>query len=333
MEYNKRAMKRFSSTTMLIAGLLAAAPVAYAQFIPQPASLSASPHSPAPGETVTITATTPVLETAETFYRWRVNGVARPDLSGYGKNSFTATAGDVGTLIRVDVDATSKRDGHAQASLVVTVSDLALTWSAETYTPKWYGGRALPTRSATVAVAAVPQIYLGGALIPPERLIFTWGVDDQDAVRSGVGMDILRVEMSRLYNSSHQVRVRVQDIDRRVRKEGVVLLRPTEPSLLLYPYYPLGGIEPRRSVNASAFPRGLLDFQAEPFFFPIAAKNELTYRWALERRDAAGSPELPYLISIDTTNFQGNATLLELAAEQINGLKFFVSKLFDIKFR
>ena len=196
--------------TSVIAALL---PVYFvlAQFVPDQLVLLSSPESPSPGETVTIQANTPTLDKNRLFFEWTVDGKNRSDFSGLGKNSIKLTAGSVGSVIRIGVKVTGADREIKPTFLVISVSDLALSWFAETYVPPWYKGKALPTQNSVVRVAAIPKFVIGGSAIAPENLIYHWTLDDQENILTGIGQQIFRFRMSDLPKSTHQIEVTVEN--------------------------------------------------------------------------------------------------------------------------
>lgn len=292
----KKDLMKYALT--VFAGLLYGFSV-YAQAVPDLVSLSALPASPSPNSIVTINANTPTLNKNALFFRWTVDGEYRPDLSGDGKNSIGLTVGEVGSVTRVRLDISG--EGSGTDSLEIPVSDLALTWFAETYAPPWYKGKALPIPASVVSVVAVPQIILGRTSLKPEELIYKWALDDEGFIRSGKGEQVFRIKISDYPETTHTVSVSVTDAGGRVQKEGMVFITAVRPKGVIYSVSPLGGIETRSAKSYFATDkRGLFDFTIEPFFFPVSSRKALFYGWELNRNKVAGSPTNPYLLTVDT---------------------------------
>lgn len=295
-------MRIFVTITFL--GLLAVllGTFARAQLVPEALSLIASPASPSPGQTVTVQASTPTFDKNTAFFSWAVDGKARADLSGAGKDSVTFVAGTVGTQTRVSVVVTRSGGEGGSASLNLIVSDLSLPWFAETYTPKWYKGKALPVANSVVRVVAIPQIILGVGTVRPQDLIYKWDLDDQEGALSGIGQQVFRVKVSDLPGVSHRVRVLVEDQGKRVQKSGELFIVPAAgPRVMIYPASPLGGLNPR--VAASLIPankRELMDFSAEPFFFSVVTRKLLSYQWSVGGSEVGGAPASPNIITLNT---------------------------------
>lgn len=287
-------------TTLFILAASAAF-VARAQLLPDPVSLVATPSSPSPRETVLIEASTPTFDRNSAFFSWTVNGNLRPEFSGQGKNQITLTAGEIGSALQVNVEVISPQGVGGTASLSARVSDLALTWFAETYVPKWYKGKALPTQNSVISIAAIPRFVAGGREIPSQNLIFRWGFDDEDRVLAGAGAEVFQIRTSSVPKTSHHIRVTVEDTAGQITKEGEIFIVPANPRLAIYSSTPLGGIEFRTSpafyLTAS---RGIIDFQAEPLFFPVKSRKELPYQWSVGGAEGRGAVGEEYNLSLNT---------------------------------
>lgn len=275
--------------------------IAQAQFLPQSVSLNASPTSPSPGETVAIQATTPLFDRHTAFFSWTVDGVSRPEFDGLGKNVISVEAGSVGSSIRASVSIRRVGGGGEEAGIVIPVSDLALTYFADTYAPRWYKGKALPVSNSAVNVVAIPHIVLDGERVRPENLIYRWTLDEQENVFSGVGEDVFKVRLSPYTRDPVAAKVVIEDIEKRIRKEGNIFIEPQEPQAGIYLFSPLGGIEPRNGTGLYATSKkGLLDFKAEVFFLPISAREGLGFLWQVDGVKVGGAPVNPHLLTVDT---------------------------------
>jgi len=267
---------------------------------PDPLSLFAIPETPGPGEEFTVSARTPTFDKNSARYDWAVNGKKRPDLSGIGKHTIALVAGKLGDTISVSADITRLDGAGGAIALTVRVADIAMPWFAETYVPRWYKGKALPIPESIVRVAAIPEIIIGGRKIPPQNLLFRWGLDNEEKVQEGMGIDSFRFKMGVLPETTHIVSVTAQDLERRVKKTQRVAVAAHDARANIYAVTPLGGIEARRAITDYESRQTVLDVQVEPFFFNIKNRNDLTYDWRLNGQIVSGPAERPYLLTVDT---------------------------------
>lgn len=294
-------MRKFFGKLVIWALTLAAVGTfARAQFLPEEISLVATPSSPSPGENFEVQAATPTFDKNAFFFQWSVNGVARPDLSGMGRSTIKLTAGKIGSVVRIGVTASHPREGTRSAALTVRISDLVLTWSAETYVPKWYKGKALPLQDSVTRVTAVPRIIIDGSAINPDNLIYIWSLDDEDRVLVGPGESVFRLRFSNFPRATHRISLVVEDRLKRIRKEKILLIEAERnPRLSIYEVRPLGGVEPRRSASLFPVSGETLDLLAEPFFFGVASKRALTFTWRVAGSEVTGSAENPFLLTLN----------------------------------
>lgn len=318
-------MQRFLLIIILALALLlidteAPRAAAQIQIMPAPFALNATPSAPSAGETFAIEASTPTTDRNTLIFNWRVNGVSRSDLSGYGKNRILLIAGQVGAITRVSVTATRGSATVGSASTDVRTVNLSLPWTAETYVPKWYQGKALPVAKSVVRISAIPEVVIAGRVIPPENLIYRWSFDDEKDALVGVGEQVFPIRMKDITGSTHQILVVVEDLNKQIHKEAGLLFTSTIPDGAVYPSTPSGGIEYRASAKTFAPPtRGVFDFQFEPFFFPVTSRSELTYQWRIGSTPATGVPENPSILTVDTTTeAQGQVSISVTANDNDN---------------
>jgi len=138
---------------LLFGGLIFAALPAYAQFDTSEGALSISPNPqyPLPNSTVQLTAESPLLDLANSDIEWTVNGAA----AGSGQ-SIKLTVGAPGSATNVSVSV-SGQSGDDSAQLTLIPTSIDLLWEADSYTPPFYRGRAVPTSGSTIRLFAVPH--------------------------------------------------------------------------------------------------------------------------------------------------------------------------------
>ena len=274
-------------------------PLSRNELVP-PFALIATPQSPSPGQKVTITTQATSFDIQRTQYTWTVDGEPRPDASGPGRNSYVFTAAEVGSTKHIDVQAEPMNGRAVTASLIVYTIDIAMTWTADTYTPKWYKGKALPIPQSLIRVAAIPTIIIEGITIPAEKLIYTWE-QNGERVLYGVGKQIFEFQEPEQAWDTPTIVLTLEDRERRIQKEARVMIVSQIPQAVIYQSFPLGGIEFRR--GASAFfpvPPGIIDVQIEPFFFNKQSKYNFSYEWLVQGNPVSGSPKNPFLLTLDT---------------------------------
>jgi hypothetical protein len=283
-----------------ILALVFAAPV-YAQFsIPgaeTALSFSLSPRFPAPGQSVQLSLQSILYDLDTSSIVWSEDGTVIAQ--GDGLKSVTVQAGGLGSAhtIRADISGSS---GSASAQIIVAPAALDLLWEADTYTPPFYQGRALPSAGGRVRIAAIPHlIRANGTTVAPADIVFTWKKDGQlleDA--SGRGKASAVVDGPTLFGSE-AITVDAVSNDGTLQAEAILRLADTKPRLALYEDHPLFGIRFGQAVGATTFvPDNEMTFAAIPYFAPVksTADRNLEYAWSVNGQpvvtDSAHADEL-----------------------------------------
>ncbi|OGZ95898.1 MAG: hypothetical protein A2847_01975 [Candidatus Sungbacteria bacterium RIFCSPHIGHO2_01_FULL_50_25] len=294
----------------------AGAQISFPQLEP-PASITAVPSSPAPGEKVILQAVTPIFNKDTTFFEWTINGQFRSDLSGRGKYSAEITAGGIGSAISVSVRATALDKQVATMSATIRVSDLSLVWHADTHVPAWFTGKALAVPGSTVYVTALPEIASGGKMIDPKNLVYQWSLGDEKKFASGIGKQSIGIQTSKIPNGSHWVRVSIEDLGKTVKKEGSLFIINRNPLVSVYRYSPVGGTEYRSAHTLIHAAKGeLIDLVAEPFFFPGGRKN-IAYAWKVGGTSIEPAAQNPQFLTLKTEGIQAVSLSVSATASSL----------------
>lgn len=148
----------------------------------------------------------------------------------------------------------------------VQAADVTLTWSADTYVPPAYPGRALPSRGSSVEVIA--HLESGSN---PNSLIYKWTLDNRTAL-IGLGEEVLQFRMSERSAEGHKVRLEVYALDNitLVASSNLLTIRPAEPEIAI------------ETDSIIVTPNQAVEFTAHPYFFNITHPDELNYNWSFE---------------------------------------------------
>lgn len=243
-----------------------------------------SPNFPEPNQAVTVSAQSFSFDPDATFLSWTYNG--KNVASGKGVTSYRFNAGPAGSLHRVSVTASAKGTTFSDA-LSFRVSDILLTWEAQTYTPPGYRGRALPTSGALVRVHAFPRLFASAAqTVNPDNFIYQWRLDDTDMRnQSGRGKKGFSFRVANGKGVTHRVSVAVASEDKSTSAFAKVDIRVEDPQILFYEDRTLEG--PRYEKASTRFlvaSSEELRLRAEPFFFLVGSLDALRYQWHVDGR-------------------------------------------------
>lgn len=239
------------------------------------------PPFPKPHETVRVQANSFSFDPVTTPFTWYVNG--KQVLSGKGETSITVTMGAVGSRTTIRVTANPPDNRPFDKSLVFYAGDVDLVWSADTYTPPGYPGKALPTPGATVHVVALPNLLVDGTRLSSKNLIYDWFVDGAPLKsQSGIGRDTLSVSVGTSANIQQSVKLHVEDQSGRTAQEKNLTITTRKPLLQFYELDPLRGPLYYKALADSTVPvraGGEVKFFAAPFFIANGSLSLLTYAW------------------------------------------------------
>lgn len=266
--------------------LLLATPVYAAPLFPPQGQVQIilSPESPEPNQLVTVTAQSFSFDSDVTFLSWTHNGsnVA----SGKGEKTYSFNVGPAGSLHRVSVSASAKGTTFSD-TLSFRVSDILLTWEAQTHTPPGYRGRALPTSGALVRVHAFPELFLSASQThDPNNLVYQWKLDDQDVRgQSGRGKKQFAFRVANGRGVTHRISVTVTSDDKTARAFAQVTVRVEESRLLFYEKKLLEGTRYENAAQHFSVASGEeLRLRVEPFFFLSGSIDTLDYEWRVAGR-------------------------------------------------
>lgn len=190
---------------------------------------------------------------------------------------------------------------HAQ-----TTGGVSLLYEADSYTPQFYRGRALPSANTPVRVYADAN-----TLGKPESLSYAWSINGRVMQNiSGVGKNYIVLPGPVLFGA---LVVSVTVSGNGKAASITTRIGAETPILDLYEDNALTG---KTIWNALGNGEGALSSKAtivaEPFFFaePISSKN-IHYLWAVGGLPAAADPGKPNTITISATSTRNLAIELQ----------------------
>ncbi len=312
----------------IILGLLAlllAAP-AYAQLsLPGAESalfFSLDPRNPAPGETVRLSLQSVLYDLDASDIVWSEDKDVIAE--GGGLKSITLQVGGLGSVRTIGATI-SGPSGSASAEITIAPATLDLLWEADSYTPPFYKGRALPAAGGVVRIAAIPHfIRANGSTIPPSDIVFSWKRDGQflESI-SGRGKASAVLEGPTLFGAV-AITVDAVSADGTLEAQTIVRLADTRSRIEFYENHPLFGILFGQAIGTSAFiPDSEMTFTAIPYFAPAnsASDQALEYDWTVNEQaviaDRANANEL----TINAASSSGRA-LIELSLTHRTNFSF-----------
>ena len=248
-----------------------------------PFTVKISPKTPKPYEEVVIDLVSFRINLDRSNISWHINNILQS--SGVGDKRFSFKTGRAGSLSSVDIEVIAEGGKIFNKTIDIRPADVSLVWQAETYTPPFYKGRALPSSDATIKIIAFPNIVTSdGVRISSKNLAYRWKVGNKfDLDNSGVGKNIIHIKGAKT-NSFVFVGVDVTTFDGSIKASGSMHISAGNPKLIFYEDGPLLGVKYENALN-KVFNLGgnEVSIKAEPYFF--SKDDSVDYQWVLNNKE------------------------------------------------
>lgn len=192
----------------------------------------------------------------------------------------------------------------------IDLKALELYWSADTYAPFGYQGRALPTQGSLITVNADLKIAGGD----PRSLIYSWFLDEifQEA-KSGYSKDSFKFGIRRNAGASHTVLLKVFNESRSFYVEKSISIPIANPEIVVYyknnskvnlPYI-------ASAKNFDVVSDQKISFLALPYFFNAKSIKDLEFTWTLGEKSVKESSLIANVFGLKIINKEKGGLLEE----------------------
>lgn len=267
--------------------------------------LNSDPLTPLPNSTVTITASlSGVTGAGDSNYAWFLNGIRQTGASGLNKNTFAFRVGATGAIYKINANVTTPNGENLFDSISLTVSDVDLTWVANSKTPVFYRAKIMPTQNSFVTISALPFIYRPGtkSRISANSLIYNWTIDRKlDSLKSGMAENSYILKVNNFFGNPYSVRLEVKTADSAISLNKFITIPVVRPQVWLYFSDPSTGLPFGAALKNLTIKPANFNFVAETYFF-TAPKEELRWRWFINNREIMEENEKPWLASLNLAN-------------------------------
>lgn len=245
-----------------------------------PVLLEIEPAVPNPGESVVVRAESFSIDLNRALVSWYINGALR--LEGAGETETMVTVGPVGseTTILVVVN-----DGEASAERTIRPTEVSILWEADSYTPPFYRGRALPSPGTPLNVEAVVRfVRRDGTVVPPEDIVYTWSVNGRvQGQHSGRGKSRVRLAGPELLGD-RTILLEAVSADSAFSGVAYAFVPVRDPYPVLYHDHPLTGITYHQALSSEdTLSDSEVTVAAVPYYADaaVARDNALQYEWTV----------------------------------------------------
>ncbi len=261
-----------------------------------------------PNSTIELELNAYTINMAGATVRWYINNIEV--VGSRNDRSLSLTTGDLGTTQVVKAVISRPQGPSVTASYTVTPTVVDIILEANTYTPPFYEGRALPSDRSTVRAIAVPHT---GKVLNPATLSYDWRLGG-DLIGGGaaLGKQMVEFVMPRFHNQN--ISVTVHDSQGRLLASERLVLNATNPELLFYEYNPLRGLGHRALTNGSVLIGEEITVEAAPYHIDAdLMRSGTTYRWRVDGQTVNNPNNPPFQIVLSKQGEVGSARIgLEL---------------------
>lgn len=291
--------------------LLVALPVHAQSFvtgIERTLSITTDPLYPTAGERVQFSLDGYAVDIDKSLIVWYVDG--KEAQRGSGLRSFETNAPELGAVKNVRAVAEEHSGIIAIGEATLRPASVTLVWEADTYTPPFYRGRALPGAKSTIRAEAIPDLRRGSAPIPVGDIVFTW-LRDGARFHSSRGIPSVTFSGPDLFDTD-TITVIAESLDGTITARDEIRLRGEDPKIELYEHHPLFGTLYHRALVGTVITKETEQkFAAVPLFTPRPPRDpQLIYEWTVNATDIEPNPTSPDILTIrHDSSFSGVITI------------------------
>lgn len=241
--------------------------------------ISTNPKTPGPNEDVTITLNSYAVDLNTATIIWFVN--KNPSKQGIAEKTLTIHTGDLGTKTIVDITILGNT-GKISKQIVIAPAEVDMLWEAQTYTPPFYKGKALPSYKSLVRVTAIPRF--NALTSDPSQFYYKWTYNKIQGAGEALGMNSIILPMG-FDDSKIPVAVTVNLPGTDWSGYKLTNIPGHEAKLVLYEQAPLLGIQFNHALLTNQTPKvgtgNTFNIHAVPYYFSTdnLLNGELIYTW------------------------------------------------------
>ncbi len=259
------------------------------------------------------------INTAGATFTWYVDGVEQTARAN--ERAITIVAGELGS--KTDIRAVTRlaTGGSVSANATITPARIDLLVAADTLTPSFYPGRAIPTSGSLTQVTAIPFF---GDSATPDTYSYTWRVDGE-VVAGGSRKGKNSVTFIPEFERDITVSVDVQSQSGTLLASKAIRVPISDPELYFYEVDPLEGIVPRAVDRSYFFVGDEIRVRAEPYFVNRTLMSQNPFiEWKLNGQTIQNQSRDPQEIVLRKTGASGSFELefhVRNLAQLLQGVK------------
>jgi hypothetical protein len=258
-------------------------------------NIKTTPKTPGENQDVTISLEAYAADLDSAKIIWYVD--KDPQKEGIAEKTFTVHTGELGQKMTVDIVIFTAAGAKIDKQIIIAPSEIDVLWEAQTFTPPFYKGKALPTFKSLIRVTAIPR--WNALQSDPTQFSYKWTYNRTQGVGGGLGRNSV-VVLAGWPDS--QVPIAVETTLPEAKWIGYEnkTIPTSNPKLLFYEQAPLLGIQYDHALSGVSNVSGNeFAIHAVPYFFSTDnyLNNELVYTWKINRNNVvAGMDPMKMMI-------------------------------------
>ncbi len=297
---------------------------AYAQLATADLSITTIPLEPQPLQPVQVRLQSFGFSLDQATIVWKYNGTTVA--SGTGRTSISVTAPANGKVATLTATATSTDFNESVVSLILRPASVDVLWEgADSYTPAFYKGRALPSNNGIIRVTAIPSITA------PRELSYTWSKNDSVVQGSSGYAKSSMLFKNETLDTIENISVSASSAS--FSGTGSASITPRTPNFI--GYFNNEGYIDYANGSATALtttaPGSIIRF--EPFFFstPYSVDHDLTFTYTDNDGNAIEVGSIPNELRLSRPE-EGGESQLTLAIHTVLYSLQNITKRFTVNF-
>lgn len=272
-------------------------------------NISTLPASPGALETVVVRLESFAVNLNSANIVWNVDKIFTKD--GVGEKEITITTPEFGQKITIDIIIITREGERIDKKYIIAPGEVDLLWEAQTYTPPFYKGKALPTFNSLIRVTAIPRF--NSLTSSPKDYDYKWTYNRTQGLGEGLGKNSVVVPMG-YADSQVPIKVDVGFSGSDWKGSKNISISGSSPKIVLYAHDPLLGVGfhqaiPTKGSHTSKETESTIF--AAPYFFSLdnLLNNQLIYTWEVDRKYTSPGLSPRYLTVVRPTNGVGSYAL------------------------
>lgn len=263
-------------------------------------TISASPEYPEPDQTISFALDVYSIDTSAAAIRWFVDGIELS--SAQNARTIELVAPPLGTTQNVRATITLPSGKTLSLDRTLKSSRVDILIEADTLTPLFYAGRALPSHGSNVRATAI----VSG--VDQRNLSYQWRVDGQPIYRGAIKGQRTASFIAGTSNRSN-IAVTVLDSSGAVIAKKLKEFPVVDPKIIFYSINPLRGLTEVALSDPYLFIEDEMVLRAEPYYIDRALlSGDYLHEWEINRNPIASNNDDPLEISLRNQG-SGQATV------------------------